>query len=399
MGRSDAAKILVKGLVNPSDWSNPSPSYDLKYDLEKYFNTKVYPINSGRSAIYSILKALGIGEGDEVIIQAYTCNAVPNPILWTRATPIYADIEADTLNVNPTEVDKKITANTKAIIIQHTFGRPGPISEIKQIAKSHKLLLIEDCAHSLGAQFRGRKLGTLGDVSILSFGREKVISSLAGGAILVNNEKLEKPIADFLAKLDYPSFYTYLKEFNNYLTWRLLIRKVFFTNTGKNLLAYLNKHDFFNVVTSKKELVGERPSWYPRLLPGTLAKIATLELPKVDEVNKKRNEIANYYEKNLNNKQFQLLKPHDGIYLRFVLLHKNPNPVYEAAKQHKFWFGNWYNTPVYPSRVDLNKMKYDLGSYPVAEKASRETINLPNYIGMTESDAEEIVTFINSYED
>ena len=398
MSRSDAAKILVKGLINPADWTNPSPSYDLKYELEKYLKSKVYPINSGRSAIYAILKAANIGTGDEVIIQAYTCNAVPNPILWTGATPIYADIEEETLNVDPKEVEKKITAKTKAVIIQHTFGRPGPLAELKLITKKHKLLLIEDCAHSLGADYRGRKLGTFGDAAILSFGREKVISSLAGGAIVVNNKKLEKPIAKYLTTLNYPSFYTYLKEFNNYFTWRVLIRKVFFTSSGKSLLTYLNRHDFFNVVTSKQELIGERPSWYPRLLPGTLAKIAALELPKVDDLNKKRNEIAKYYEDNIDNKKFKLLRPHDGIYLRFVLLHKNPDPVYEAAKERKYWFGNWYNVPVYPSRVDLGKMKYSAGSYPVAEKASRETINLPNYIGMTEAEAKEIVNFINSYE-
>ena len=188
MSKADTAKILIKGLFNPSDWTNPTPVYDLKYDLDKYFKTKVYPVNSGRSAIYTILKSVGIGQGDEVIIQAYTCNAVPNPILWTGAVPKYTDIDESTLNISIEDLEKKISIKTKAIILQHTLGRPGPIEETVKIAQKHNLLLIEDCAHSLGAEYKGKKLGTFGDLSIISFGREKVISSLAGGAILINNE-------------------------------------------------------------------------------------------------------------------------------------------------------------------------------------------------------------------
>src|SRR3989344_7487028 len=101
MSKTQTAKILLRGLVTPSEWTNPVPSRELKQELEKYFGTKVFPVNSGRSAIYTILKSAGIGEGDEVIIQAYTCNAVPNPIIWAGAIPIYADIDQETLNVNP----------------------------------------------------------------------------------------------------------------------------------------------------------------------------------------------------------------------------------------------------------------------------------------------------------
>ena len=113
MSRVDTARILFKGILNPSDWSDPAPAYDLKYDLENYFNTKVYPLNSGRSAIYTILKSVGIGEGDEVIVQAYTCNAVPNPILWNSATPIYADIDENTLNTTFENLEKRFRKKQK----------------------------------------------------------------------------------------------------------------------------------------------------------------------------------------------------------------------------------------------------------------------------------------------
>ncbi|MCH8821657.1 aminotransferase class I/II-fold pyridoxal phosphate-dependent enzyme [Patescibacteria group bacterium] len=397
MSKAKTAGILIKGLFSPEDWKSPVPAFNLKYDLEKYFGSKAYPINSGRSAIYSILKALNIGEGDEVIIQAYTCNAVPNPILWTGATPIYADIDIDTLNVDTKSVEKRISSKTKAIIIQHTFGRPGPIEEILDIAKKNKLIVIEDCAHSLGAKYKGKKLGTFGDAAILSFGREKVISSLAGGAVLVNNKNLEKPIEGFINNLDFPSFTTFLKEFNNFFSWRLLIRRVIFTGFGDKLLGFLNRKDFFNVVTSNKELIGERPNWYPKQFPGTLAKIAAIELQKVDKVNEERSKIAQYYNEHITNEEFKKLLPNDGIYLRYVLLSENANEIFDKAKIHKFWFGNWYNTPVYPNRVNLEKMKYKLGSCPNAEKVAKKTINLPIYQGMSENEAKEVVGFINHF--
>jgi dTDP-4-amino-4,6-dideoxygalactose transaminase len=84
--------------------------------------------------------------------------------------------------------------------------------------------------------------------------------------------------------------------------------------------------------------------------------------------------------------------------LRFVLLHESPENVFEEAKSRKFWFGDWYNTPIYPSRVDLDRMLYKSGSCPKAENAASQTINLPNYQGMTEEEAREVVDFINSYE-
>jgi len=397
MSKTETAKILLKGLVAPAGWTNPAPAGELKTQLEKYFQTRVFPINSGRAAIYSILKSTGIGEGDEVIIQAYTCNAVPNPVLWASATPIYSDIDEETLNVNPESLKEKITAKTKAIILQHTFGRPGPIEEVLEIAKNHNLLVIEDCAHSLGAEYKGKKLGTFGDFAIVSFGREKVISSLSGGAILVNNKRFIGAIDEFTKGLSYPSFITYLKEFNNFFTWRLLIRKVFFSGFGAGLLNFLNSQDFFNVVTSSKELSGEKPPWYPAAFPGTFAKIALLEFPKIDEINQRRNEIAHFYEKNIKNGAFRLLPHHEGIYLRFVVLHENPTPIFEEAKKRHFWFGNWYSSPIYPSRADIAKMHYDEGTCPVAEKIASQTINLPNYVGMKDDEVQEVVGFINNY--
>lgn len=395
--KTKKAQILLKTLFNPSDWTDPTPASKLRVEVEKYFSLPAYPVNSGRSALYLLLKAANIGNGDEVLIQAYTCSAVPNSVIWIGAKPIYADIDEETLNVDLKDLERKITPRTKAVILQHTFGRPGPIEKALELAKKRKLLVIEDCAHSLGAEFKGKKLGTFGDAAILSFGREKVVSSLAGGIILVKNEQLIKPLEKLIKDLNYPSFSSYIREINNFFTWRLFIRRIFFSKLGENLLNFLNSKDFFNVVTSNKELVGEKPDWYPKLFPGTFAKIALEELKNLEGVNESRNKIARYYEKHLKNPKFKLLNPHNGIYLRFVILYENPDMIFKEARKRHFWFGNWYNSPIYPPRVNYEKLYYSAGLCPNAEKIARQTINLPNYQRMSLEEAENVTEFINRF--
>jgi dTDP-4-amino-4,6-dideoxygalactose transaminase len=373
------------------------PVEKLKRTLEEYFSKPVFPINSGRSAIYLILKAAGIGEGDEVLIQAYTCNAVPNPIVWTLAKPVYADIDANTLNVDVDDLNRKISEKTRAIILQHTFGRPGPIEQVLKIAKEKKLLIIEDCAHSLGGTYKGKKLGTYADAAILSFGREKVISSLAGGAIIVDNQNLEKPLVSLISNLKPLPAGRLISELANFFTWRTILRKIYFNKTGYGFIKKLNEHDFFNVVISRKEHAGERPPWYPGALPNTFAQIALEEFANLEKYNQNRREIADFYLSHIRNPNFKLLSDHEGVYLRVVALHNNAPAVLTEARKRHFWFGNWYNAPVYPNGVDEEKLGYTSGSCPVAEECASKTLNLPNYLGMTTEDATRVVDFINNF--
>jgi len=397
MAKTQVFKTILRNLIRPSSKGGLEPVEELKNTLERYFSKPIFPVNSGRSAIYIILKAAGVGEGDEVLIQAYTCNAVPNPIIWTGARPVYVDINPETLNMDIKDLTKKIAERTRAIILQHTFGRPGPIEEVLEIGKEHKLLIIEDCAHSLSAAYKGRKLGTYGDAAILSFGREKVISSLAGGAIIVNNQNLVKPIVSQVSQLKPVAPDRLAKEFFNFFTWRLLLRRIYFSRQGNRLIKVLNRHDFFNVVTASKERVGEKPNWYPAAFPNVLAQIALEEFANLEKYNKARREIAEFYLQNVKNPDFKLLPNHEGIYLRVVALHNEAFEVLAEARKRHFWFGNWYNAPVYPKSVDEEKLGYRQGCCPVAEECAAKTLNLPNYIGMTLQEAERVVDFVNEF--
>lgn len=398
MAKINVIKTIAKSIFNARENEGLDPVLQLQKRLESYFGLRVFPVNSGRSAIYLVLKAAGIGIGDEVIIQAYTCNAVPNPIIWSGATPIYVDIDAGTLNIDPKLVEAKITPKTKAIVVQHTFGRPGPLQELTEIAKRHDLYLIEDCAHALGATYNGKKLGTFGDAAILSFGREKVISSLAGGALIIKNENLIKNTINETAALKSLPLPRLTEEFVNFFTWRALLRRIYFNKTGYKFIKKLNDFDFFNVVISEKEKRGEQPTWYPAAMPPVLAQIALGEFNHLDEYNKNREKIAKFYFENIKNPAFRLLPEHEGIYLRFVVLHRDASRVFAEARKRRFWFSNWYNVPVYPKGVDEEKLGYQKGTCPNAERTAEQTLNLPNYLGMTMEEAGRVVEFVNKFE-
>lgn len=397
MASTSTPKILFKHLANPRTLQTGVYTPELEQALSKYFDCPTFPVNSGRSAIFLALKALGINQNDEVLIQAYTCNAVPNPVLWTGAVPVYVDIEEDTLNMSIEDLKKKITPKTKAIIVQHTFGNPARIREILKIADTDKLKVIEDCAHSLGAKVENKLLGTFGDLAIISFGREKVISSLTGGALIVNDKSLLDQVEREIKNLRALPLSKIIQEVVNYVSWRTVFRKIYSKEWGNNFVKHLYQYDFINVITSKKELDGLQPDWYPSAMANVFAHIALNELENIQNYYQKRKLIAEKYFEKINPDKLKLLPAHDGIYLRVVAFHPKAYLFLERAAKEKLNFGNWYNSVIYPDSVHLAKLGYISGSCPVAENLAHQTVNLPNYIGMGETEVNRVIDFVNNF--
>ena len=169
--------------------------------VQTYFGIQsATTFDSGRTALFYALKSLDVGEGDEVIVQAYTCVVVINAIRFAGATPVYVDIRDD-LNMDPACVEKRITDRTKAIIIQHTFGEPADLDAIVPMVKKRGIKIIEDCAHSLGVAYRGQLTGTFGDIGMLSFGSDKVVSCVRGGALITNNSAIADRLQAYQTEL------------------------------------------------------------------------------------------------------------------------------------------------------------------------------------------------------
>jgi dTDP-4-amino-4,6-dideoxygalactose transaminase len=181
--------------------------YLLRYGKEEnpHFKAKVYSleqevarrcgvgyavgVNSGTSALVTALSALGIGPGDEVIVPGYTFVASISAIIYARAVPVLAEVD-QSLNLDPADVEQKITARTKAILAVHMLGNPARMDALKALADRHSLHLIEDCAQAFGATYHGRAVGAIGNVGAFSFNGYKMITSGDGGMVVTDDEAL-----------------------------------------------------------------------------------------------------------------------------------------------------------------------------------------------------------------
>ena len=154
-------------------------------------------VSSGTAALHAACFAAGIQCEDEVITTPITFAASANCALYFGAKPVFADIKKDTYNIDPEEVRKKITKKTKAIIPVHYTGQPCEMEEIQKIAKEYGLIVIEDAAHALGADYKGKRIGSLSDMTIFSFHPVKHITTGEGGMITTNSEKLYEKLKLF----------------------------------------------------------------------------------------------------------------------------------------------------------------------------------------------------------
>lgn len=154
-------------------------------------------ISNGTSALHAACFAAGIGRGDEVITTPLTFAASANCVLYCGGTPVFADVDPYTYNIDPEDIRKKITDKTKAIIAVHLAGQPCDMDEIHSIAQEHNLIVIEDGAHALGSVYKGKKVGCLSDMTTFSFHPVKPITTGEGGMIMTDNEELYKRLVLF----------------------------------------------------------------------------------------------------------------------------------------------------------------------------------------------------------
>lgn len=184
----------IKAVVDvlKSDFITTGPKIEeFEIKVADYVGAKyAVAIANGTAALHAACFAAGIGEGDEVITTPITFAASANCALYCGATPVFADIDKESYNISPKDIRKKITDRTKAIIAVHFTGQPCEMDEIHKIAEDNNLIVIEDAAHALGADYKGKKIGSLSDMTTFSFHPVKHITTGEGGMIVTNDEKL-----------------------------------------------------------------------------------------------------------------------------------------------------------------------------------------------------------------
>lgn len=346
----------------------------------------------------AILESLGLQRGNEILLQAFTCNAASNPILWVGLEPVYVDCD-ENFNIATEDLKRKITPRSRAVIVQHTFGLPADMDEILEICRQHDLILIEDCAHSLGATYKEKKIGTFSKAAFFSFSRDKVISSVYGGMVAINDEELAKKIRIYQEKIGYPSYWWTVRQLLHpiLMNWLILPTYRLF---GKYLLSIFQWLGILSKAVDWTEKRGKKPSYFPKRMPILLAVLALNQLKKMERFNAHRQKTADFYYKRLVNTEFMLpSNPADKkqIFLRFAIRHPRAHEIIKKAWRKNLLIGDWYTTPIAPYDTKLDKMKYVVGGCPMAEKLAKETLNLPTHINISEQDAQKITNFLKEY--
>lgn len=195
----DEDDIQAVAEVLQSDYLTTGPAVcEFEKAVCEYTGAKyAVAIANGTAALHAACFAAGIKDGDEVITTPMTFAASANCVLYCGGMPVFADIRPDTYNIDPSDIRKKITKKTKAIIAVHYTGQPCDMDEIHAIAKEHHLTVIEDAAHALGADYKGRKIGTISDMTTFSFHPVKHITTGEGGMITTNDKKLYEKLKLF----------------------------------------------------------------------------------------------------------------------------------------------------------------------------------------------------------
>lgn len=309
-----------------------------------------FAVNSGTSALHAVLAAHGIGEGEEVIVPSFTFIATANAPLFVGAKPVFAEIEEETYGLDPEDVERRITAKTKAIIPIHYGGSPCHIEELQQIAQKHNLLLIEDAAESLGATVNGRKVGSFGSSAVVSFCAPKVITTGEGGMILTDSRDIYERV-----------------------------RRV--CNHGRAETA-----DYFSS-TEQMEYV---TLGYNFRMSTMTAALGIAQIEKIDKIIRMRRENADYMSERLS--QIEAVKTPRvpdrffHVYQLYTIRLRDNSKLRDALMGYllrKKIMARVYFYPVHLTQFYRRAFGYEEGYLPLTEKVASEVLTLPMYPTLT----------------
>jgi len=359
------------------------------------------PLWKGRVALYTILKALDIREGDEVLIPGYTCMVVPGAVIQTRATPVYADIDSANYNISVDEIKRKINKNTKALVVQHTYGVPADIVEIKEIADEHGVPIIEDCCHTFGGRHSsGQMLGTFGKAAFFSGQWSKFFSTGLGGLAITNDPELGEKISQL-----YEGFASVPEFTARMLAFELLIHQLLVFPVTHSLVQgvfkWLGSKNLILHSSQEEEFVGETPSGYALKSIPVQAVLGMYEISRIEENIAWRIKMSERYYKELPVLGFTLPDFKEGELTPMVRLParvSNKEELLNNCWKHGVEIGSWFVSPLDPVPFkNLHYFGYEMGCCPIAETISREVINLPVHMRTSQRDFNSTIDFLKKY--
>ncbi|MDD3080580.1 MAG: DegT/DnrJ/EryC1/StrS aminotransferase family protein [Paludibacter sp.] len=343
-------------------------------------NEELFFYWKGRVALYAILKSMGVDEGDEVILPAFTCVVVPNAIIYAGAKPIYVDIIPETYNMDISKLENAINEKTKVIICQNTFGLSSNIEEIIALAQKFNLYTIEDCTHGFGGYYNEKFNGTNCDSAFFSTQWNKPFSTGIGGFALINNFGLLEKIKLLEKNKIRPSLFDNLN-----ILFLILARKIFVNSFTYwivlKLYRFLSVKGIVLGSSSNDELNSiEMPVHFFKGMSKVQLIIGIYESNRLEKLIERRKRNATLYSEFLfihkkNHVVKNLFNNHS--FLKYPILVKNREVFFETARVNKIELGDWFISPLHPIKKDFVKWKFDINDFPIAEKMSEHIVNLP----------------------
>ena len=321
-------------------------------DFSNYTQTKyAIGVNNGTSALHLAMLALGIGAGDEVIIPANTFIATAWAISYVGATPVFVDCDKDNWEIDPVQIEKVITAKTKAIIGVHLYGMPFDIDAVLSIAKKHNLFLVEDAAQAQGARYKGITVGGFGEMACFSFYPGKNLGACGeAGGITTNNE-------------------VYQKHLNS------------LRNHG-SMVRYYHDEVGFNM-----------------RMGGLEGASLQVKLKYLEGWNNRRREIAKMYHAGIKNTKIKMqTQPEwaDSIYHLFVVTTDEKDKFVKHLQSNGVNPGFHYPVPCHLQKA-YSSLNYKVGDFPNSEYLASHCVSLPMYAELSNDDVNKVIDAINNY--
>lgn len=305
---------------------------------------------SGLDALWIAFRVLGIGAGDEVIVQGNTYIASVMGITINGATPVFVEPD-EYFNMDVAKIEEKITSKTKAILVVHLYGQASNMGPIMELCKKYNLRLVEDCAQSHGAKYEGKMTGTFGDIGCFSFYPSKNLGAFGdAGAIVTDDPKIADDV----------------RVFRNYGSEKRYYNRVVGTNSRLDELQ---------------------------------AGLLRVKLPHMEELEQERIQIANYYLKHIKNPKLMLPQVAEGsthVWHQFVVRTEDRDGFMEYLQENEV--GSIIHYPIPPHLAEAyQSLGFKEGDLPITEKYAKTVLSLPMYNGMTEEERQYVVDVINRY--
>jgi dTDP-4-amino-4,6-dideoxygalactose transaminase len=341
-------KSALKAIIESGQFVLGQNVCSLEKEIAAYHNVSDgIGLASGTDSLHLCLKALGIKGGDEVVTTPFTFIASAESIAYVGAKPVFVDIHRDTLNIDVSKIEAKLTSSTTAIVIVHLFGQSVDMTEVMEIAKKHNLFVIEDCAQAFGATYKGTHVGSMGDAGCFSFYPSKNLGAYGdGGMLITNNTDLSEKV----------------RLLRNHGT------------TGPY------EHSFLG---------------YNSRLDEIQAAILRIKLRHIDEYNQKRNSIAKLYTSILDGSVTcpRELPDRSHVYHQYTIQSPSRDRIKQALKNSAISSVVYYPLPLHLQEA-FKYLRHSEGDFPECETAAKEVLSLPIYPELGLDRAEHIANTI-----